>query len=402
MTNPIAEPLFTPQNMLKDSSTRTGQLEVAFREFVEATKDLELSQKQLADEVHRLTEDLARTNAVLKNQIAAKEKIALDLAALISVLPSAVIILQNNRVVAFNEISERIVPGLNPGTIWQHPKAWQAIDNFHFRAVQRLSDRGETIDLILRPETRELEEGRELLIIHDVTTTFLAREEAEREAKLAAMGRMTAEIAHQLRTPLSTAILYASHLADASIQIETKLSFVPLLNQQLTWLDRLVSRMMSFLVSKPSTLEMVTVAEMIEDCRKTIAPLFETQEVLLECNIEGGEHLIAVRRDQLRGGIVALLENALQASTPYQSVFLSAKAAQSRVSICIEDEGPGIDADILHRIFEPFATGKSEGTGLGLAIAKSAVEVHRGELHASNRIKGGAVFQIVLPVFESL
>lgn len=377
-------------------------LETAFREFVEATRELEVTQQKLSSEVYRLTEDLARSNANLKAQMLAKEKIAQDLSGLISALPTAVIILQNQEVYAFNDISAHIIPGLQPGAIWHKPKTWTAIDDFHYRTKQvTLADVAGT-DLIIRPETRVLDGGRELLLIHDVTATFRAREEVEREAKLASMGRMTAEIAHQLRTPLATAILYASHLADGSIPTHTRFSFVEPLNQQLAWLDRLVSRMMSFLRNKPGMLEMLTVAELIDDCRKSIEPLYRTREVMLDLSIQGGQHLFTVQRDQLRGGLVSLLENALQVSSKNQRVQLRASVVRSRLTIDIEDEGPGIADDILHRIFEPFASSTPQGTGLGLAIAKSAIEAHRGQLQASNRPEGGAIFHIVLPVFEPL
>lgn len=384
------------------ASTNPQMLETAFREFVEATRELETSQQKLSAEVYRLTEDLARSNANLKMQMSAKAKIAQDLAGLISALPTAVIILQNREIYAFNDISANIIPGLQPGVTWVLPKTWTAIDDFHYRTKQTsLAREGET-ELIIRPETRKLDDGRELLLIHDVTATFRAREEAEREAKLASMGRMAAEIAHQLRTPLATAILYASHLADASISPETRFSFVEHLNQQLAWLDRLVSRMMSFLRNKPGALEILTVAELIDECCMSIEPLFKAREVVLERHVQGGQHLFTVQRDQLRGGLVSLLENALQVSAVNQRVQLRASVTHSRLTIDIEDEGPGIAKDILHRIFEPFATGTPQGTGLGLAIAKSAIEAHRGQLQASNRPAGGAIFQIVLPVFEPL
>jgi two-component system sensor histidine kinase FlrB len=385
-----------------NSGPKPEQLEAAFRVFVEATKDLELSQKRLTEEVYRLSEDLARSNSNLKLQMEAKDKIARDLSALISALPTAVIILQRRRVYAFNDVSAKIVPGLAPGELWQHPKSWIAIDEFHFRTQQSFGRFATNSEHILRPETRQLDEDRELLLIHDVTATFLVREEAEREAKLAAMGRMAAEIAHQLRTPLATATLYASHLADSTINKEKRLSFVAPLNRQLAALDDLVSRMLSFLKNKPQSLEMITVDEFIEECCTSIEPLFDARRILLGRRVEGGEHVLAVQREQLRSGILALLENAMQASAANQVVELKAVAASSRLTITIEDEGPGIANDILPRIFEPFATGKSQGTGLGLAIAKSAVEGHRGQIHGANRPNGGAVFQIVLPVLEPL
>lgn len=372
------------------------ELEAAFIHFVEATQELEASQQKLSQEIYRLTEDLARSNADLKAQIEAKARLTDELATLLAALPTGVIILQQQTIYAFNDVSANIIPSLEVGQHWSIPKAWTAIDETHFRSGDQHKG------LILRPEQRSLADGRQMLLLHDVTSTFRALEEAEREAKLSAMGRMAAEIAHQLRTPLATATLYASHLSKDKLSAEKRQQFAEQLNRQLTWLDDLVSRMMSFLRSKQGPSHMLCVAELLEECRSSIEPLFESAGVRLAVSTQGGEHLVSVQRDQIRGGIVSILENALRFSKRGQEVRIRALAAHSRVDIYIEDDGPGIPEHMMARLFEPFATGSPRGTGLGLAIAKAAVEAHRGEIQARNRNEGGASFHIVLPVFEQL
>jgi len=374
----------------------TEELEAAFLQFVEATQELEASQQRLSEEIYRLTEDLARSNADLKAQIEAKARLTDELATLLAALPTGVIMLQQQKVYAFNDVSSTILPSLAVGQIWTIPKDWTAIDESHYRC----GDHQEA--LILRPEQRRLADGRQMLLLHDVTRTFRALEEAEREAKLTAMGRMAAEIAHQLRTPLATATLYAAHLSKDRLAPEKRQQFADQLSKQLAWLDGLVSRMMSFLRSRQGPLHMLCVAELLEESRSSIEPLFESAGVQLCVQSQGGEHLVSVQRDQICGGIVSILENSLRVSKSGQAVQLRALAAHSRVDIYIEDDGPGIPRHMMERLFEPFATGSPRGTGLGLAIAKAAVEAHRGEIHAKNREQGGAQFHIVLPVLEQL
>lgn len=378
------------------SQIGSQELGEAFVHFIEATRNLEASQQALSEEIYRLTEDLAKSNADLKLQIEAKGRLAEELAALLSALPTGVIILQHGKVYAFNNVSVSLAPWLEVGSGWHIPRQWTAIDEDHFRTSQ---DEG---GQVLRPESRELADGRQMLLLHNVTTTFRAREQAEREAKLAAMGRMAAEIAHQLRTPLATATLYASHLGRPQLTPDQRFKFAAQLNQQLTWLGGLVSRMMSFLRNRPSNTEIVCIEELLSETKASIEAVFESRGVKLELFIEGGDRLLTVQRDQIRGGIVSILENALTVSPEGQSVLVRARAARSRLDLFIEDRGPGISQDMLERLFEPFATGSPKGTGLGLAIAKAAIEAHRGEIHASNRPDGGAKFHIVLPVFEPL
>jgi len=376
--------------------TNPEELEAAFLHFVDATRELEALQQKLSQEIYRLTEDLAKSNADLTLQIEAKGRLAEELAALLSALPTGVIILREGKVYAFNDMSATLAPELAMGMEWQLPKQWTAIDEAHYRVSDRHDSR------IIRPEVRKLVDGRELMLLHDVTATFRAREQAEHQAKLSAMGRMAAEIAHQLRTPLATATVYAGHLGKPQLAPEQRTRFADQLGKQLAWLDGLVSRMMSFLRNKHGPSALVCVAELLDECRLTIEPLYESKGVVLKLEVQGGEHILSVQRDQIRGGLVSLLENALQVSNEGQSVRVVAKAAHARLNVTIDDDGPGIAQDMMQRLFEPFATGSARGTGLGLAIAKAAVEAHRGQIQAENRKEGGARFHIVLPVLEQL
>jgi len=378
-------------------SPEGSQLGAVFLQFVEATKALEISQQSLSAEVHRLTEDLAKSNANLKQQIEAKGRIAEELAALLSALPTGVIILQHGKVYAFNEVSSVVAPWLKVGVLWGTPKSWTAIEENHYKISTNSEEH-----LIIRSETRTLADGRQMLLLHDATATFRAREEAERESKLAAMGRMTAEIAHQLRTPLATATLYASHLSRENLSRESRLQFASRISQQLAWLDDLVSRMMRFLQDRPTQFEIVSVIDFLNELKHSVDVLYEAETVRLIFSIEGGDHLLRVQREQVRSGIVSVLENALRVSAPDQTVRVSAKAARFRLDIFVEDQGPGIDEAMLGRLFEPFATNSASGTGLGLAIAKAAIEAHGGQIHARNLNGGGALFHIVLPVLEPL
>lgn len=377
-------------------STVGNQLSVVFLQFVEATKALETSQQALSAEINRLTEDLAKSNSNLKQQIDAKVRLAEELAALLSALPTGVIILQHGKVYAFNEISSVVAPWLKVGIVWAVPKNWTAIEENHYE-ISKKDD-----SLIIRAEARNLADGRQMVLLHDATATFKAREEAERELKLAAMGRMTAEIAHQLRTPLATATLYASHLSRENLSRESQLQFAAKLSQQLAWLDDLVSRMMQFLRDRPTQFEIISVFDFFAELKQSVYALYESESVELEFHIEGGDHLLRVQRDQVRSGIVSVLENALRVSSRDHGVRVSAKAIRSRLDLFVEDEGPGIDDAMLGRLFEPFATNSASGTGLGLAIAKAAIEAHGGQITARNRKEGGALFHIVLPVLEPL
>jgi len=239
-----------------------------------------------------------------------------------------------------------------------------------------------------------------MILIHDVTTTYQSQEERVRQVKLASMGKMAAEIAHQLRTPLATAMIYAGHLSKQEVPDHRKISFANLLNRQLSALENLVSRMMEFLQQRRHAPELIPIESLLNECRDSILPLFEGKKVRLIIQSVGGEHVLRIQRDQFRGGVLSILENALSVSAPGQKVIIESIARDSRLNLRISDEGPGVSVELVDRLFEPFSTNRSGGTGLGLAIAKAAFESHGGQITFTNLSPAGACFHVVLPVLE--
>jgi len=110
--------------------------------------------------------------------------------------------------------------------------------------------------------------------------------------------------------------------------------------------------------------------------------------------------MINADQKSLTNALIAILENALQIYTEKQTVNLDAKREGKNLLIHIADQGPGIAAEMLTSLFEPFASTHANGTGLGLSIAKNAIESHRGSITA-NSSKTGASFVITLPCISS-
>lgn len=118
----------------------------------------------------------------------------------------------------------------------------------------------------------------------------------------------------------------------------------------------------------------------------------------LELNAPG--YLVSVEKSSLVSALVGIVENAFQVCTSGQGIFVRTSIDAAHVRIVIEDEGPGIAADMIDHLFDPFATSRISGTGLGLAIARNTIRSHRGDITAHNRPEGGACFTVVLPSLE--
>lgn len=211
---------------------------------------------------------------------------------------------------------------------------------------------------------------------------------------------MAASIAHQFRTPLSTALIYASHLCDQELDESTKQEFADRLRKQLIGLEKLSQDMLQFITNRPRKTEIVAITQLLMDADAAFRPLCEKKNVLFQMQLGGDSPQISAEKSSIVNALIAILENALVVSEPLQTIHLSLQNQAQRCQITIEDQGGGIPLEMLDSLFEPFATGHSNGTGLGLAIAKNAIEAHRGTILAEN-YEHGARFTITIPCVQS-
>ena len=107
---------------------------------------------------------------------------------------------------------------------------------------------------------------------------------------------------------------------------------------------------------------------------------------------------LAGNRETLAGALLNLATNALQAAGPAANVRIIAHASSLQAEISIVDNGPGIDADLARRIFDPFFTSRPDGTGLGLPVARSIARAHQGDVALLSGAAGATTFVLRLPV----
>jgi len=360
----------------------TQDLEGAFELFVEASKALESQQLVLQAQLGELSKELVEANA--------------RLSSLLNSLPAGVVLVENGIVIDFNPAAQHFIPELERLAPWSTPKHWKASNG----PGQFLVSTENTQQYL---QLEEVQSGlRSVIQIQDITSAIANHAEKERVDRLAAMGKMSAGIAHQLRTPLSTALLYASHLSDASISEEQKHTFAQRLKTQLMNLEKLAGNMLLFIKERPKQLSPVPVDTLLNEACEAIGALCESQNITLKRDFQSAGIVINVEKQSMVSALVAILENALQVTQSGQIIEISSKSLPGRVQIVIDDQGPGIAPDMMDTLFEPFSTSRITGTGLGLSIARTAIESHRGEIAVSNRDGGGARFTITLPSLTEL
>jgi two-component system sensor histidine kinase FlrB len=233
--------------------------------------------------------------------------------------------------------------------------------------------------------------------IQDITDNLRNLEDNERVSRLAAMGKMSAGIAHQLRTPLSTALLYAAHLSNPALELSDRTDFSHRLQNQLLHLEKLASQMLQFIKPGLQATRQLSLDDVAQEATDQTQGLFQRHGVQVALDLQASSAMVEAESASLVAALVAVLENAAQASPSASTVRIATRVQGQRAEVVIEDQGPGISAEMLDNLFEPFATDRSTGTGLGLSIASNVIRRHRGDIAAHNRPEGGACFTIALP-----
>ena len=144
--------------------------------------------------------------------------------------------------------------------------------------------------------------------------------------------------------------------------------------------------------------EPVDLADLVADAAVSIEPELQRAQLRLELDVNGADCSVQADRQALQSALVALLENAVQASPEQSGIRLAVRRNGDVAEISVCDSGAGIAPDLQARLFEPFFTTRSHGTGLGLAIVKNVVEAVGGRVKISSQPGNGAEFILVLPV----
>jgi len=251
-----------------------------------------------------------------------------------------------------------------------------------------------------------------LMILLSETAFLYARlarsvmaESREREARLMTMDVLSASIAHEMNQPLASIVTNADAAArwmgrPAPDLDEVKSSLEQIRNSAYRARDLIVS-IRAMVKRDGRNRSSLDLNELVREVLVLTGRELQRSRVSVELGL--AQHLPPVKADrtQLQQVLINLITNAIEAMRENkQPRILRVKSAlqgPNRVLISVADSGPGIDAGIVDRIFNPLFTTKSNGMGMGLAICRSIIEGHDGRLWASTGAHGGAVFEFTLP-----
>lgn len=220
--------------------------------------------------------------------------------------------------------------------------------------------------------------------------------------KLAALGRLTADVAHEIRNPLTAIGGFARRLRkSAAGGPETERAEV--IVEEVARLEKILRDVLTFSRDARSHLEKQSVEEFIFDVLNVYDQAFSEQAVTVEVRLEKDLPPVLIDRDQVRQAFINLLSNALDAMPRGGALTVTAESEEIHgvrfVCVRLSDTGEGIEESNMRLIFEPFFTTKEagRGTGLGLSITRKIIEEHGGFLRAESARGKGSVFSLCFP-----
>jgi two-component system, NtrC family, sensor histidine kinase HydH len=233
-------------------------------------------------------------------------------------------------------------------------------------------------------------------------TLRLTQASLRRTERLAALGQLTAGLAHELRNPLGTIKASSEMLAKDSTlrRPEVMSEMAGYIGSEVDRMNALISSFLDFarpLRIRPAKTGLRSV---IDDVLRQHADLARSAQLELFVHLPEPDIEFTFDPDMLKLAISNLVRNAIQASSPGQTVEIRAQLAGPNVMILIADHGQGIQPEHLENIFNPFFTTKPQGVGLGLAIVSKIVDEHQGRINVFSEPGLGTTFEIVLPVTQ--
>ncbi len=257
--------------------------------------------------------------------------------------------------------------------------------------LRRFAVAGDELEIRTRELGRSYEELRAM------------QRELVRKEQLAAVGELSAVIAHEVRNPLAIMKNAVSGLRRATLGDSDRTTLLEILDEEADRLNRLVHDLLAYARPVAPRGDRVEVAELVRDAvdsaRKGTAG---DAEVTFDLDLSAGPETLHCDRDLLSRALANVVENALQAMPGGGSLSVVSREVDGRdvPSLALEfrDTGEGMDTLVRSKARDPFFTTRPSGTGLGLAIVERMIRAHGGELQIDSRYGSGTTVEVVLPV----
>jgi PAS domain S-box-containing protein len=248
-----------------------------------------------------------------------------------------------------------------------------------------------------------------LCVIHDLTAEREAEESVRRmqarlahHERIAALGRVAAQVAHEVKNPLAGLLLYSMHLRKklAGRVGDDELQLADRIVETINHLANTVNQIMNF--ARPVSLDLreTDLNEVVMKVLQLLEPQLASAGIETQTELQDGGLRARLDESALRSALTNLILNALQATVGGGRLSVKTGRVESSLRVEIEDTGVGMTEEQLRNVFEAFYTTKSQGLGLGMPYAKKVVEQHGGRVSVESRAGEGTTVRIYLPAAQ--
>lgn len=381
----------------KPELNQKESLAQAFQQFNEVSSSLTGMYGELEQQVSLLSKELADTRSQKNREYEERERVSNRLENLLRALPGGIVVIDGQGIVqecnpaAFELLGTPIL-----GERWRDVVA---------RAFKPQWDDGHDVTLhdgrYVNISTQSLgSEPGQILLITDVTETRQLQEQISSLKRVSAMGEMAAALAHQIRTPLSSALLYVSNLGVSKLDVERRKRFTKKTMSALQHLESLVEEMLLFSRGERLNTRPINIVDVLTDVIGQQHAELENCNLKITFNNKISDVQVKLSCDAFKSALQNIFNNACQAGGNTVNLIIDLQHKQSgQIQLRITDDGPGIPDSVKSRIFEPFVTTRINGTGIGLAVVDAVVRAHKGSITVENAPEAGTCFTICLPIY---
>jgi signal transduction histidine kinase len=245
-----------------------------------------------------------------------------------------------------------------------------------------------------------------LALVHDPEVLDTLETDVRLASQLDGLARTYRTAAHEIRSPLS-ALMINLDLLRETLDVddaqddgvrERRETYVSVLRQELTRLNRSLAEMLTQTIPAPDSQERFDLRNLVGELGTLLAPQGRRQGVELSTGLPPEDVPLVGYRDRLKQAFLNIAVNALEAMPKGGRMRIEMERCRDRVRVTVRDTGPGIPAELLARIYESDFTTKGGGSGIGLYVARAVVELHGGSIEAHSTLGRGTDVQVDLPL----
>jgi signal transduction histidine kinase len=384
---------------------RYATLVNAFEAFQQQSSQLEQSHKKLKEQLKHSQIDLAEKNKELANNVIEVKEIKERLSNILESITDAVFMIDNNGLIltanhaackifesdSYEELNKAALTEI--AEILSIIKAGKKIQDKDLSCS--IHDEEKIIMLSLLPIKKNID--RSVIILKDITDYHQLKVRVEREDRMTALGQVAASVAHEIRNPLAAvegfARLLERDLPDNQKRMAGKII------QATRQLNYVVTNLLSYTREQGINLFPHDVSRVIEEAAELVIPMAEDRDIGFEMKLTEGLSA-PIDGIQIKQLLLNLFINSVQACPVKADGHISVemKKKRNKLLIIVEDNGCGIPANKVSRLFEPFFTMKDGGIGLGLSMCRRIADMHEGKLTVKSTEGKGTSFTLSLNI----